>query len=216
MEQQEPIRKMNEQGEIILWGAGGIGVVALEVLASTGKTVSYIVDSDTRKTEILGTPVYQDFLPTSETKTQKLLICVGDGETRQKLSTLTSFSPARAIDKSAMVSNSSKVGLGSMVFQRAIIQARSSIGKFTIINTAAQIDHDCIIGDFVHIAPSCVLCGFVSVGNGANLGANTTVIPGVSIGENVVTGAGAVVVNDIPDNCLAVGVPARVVKYKNG
>ena len=39
-----------------------------------------------------------------------------------------------------------------------------------------------------------------------------TILPGVSIGDNVVVGAGAVVTKDIPDNSLALGVPARVIK----
>ena len=44
------------------------------------------------------------------------------------------------------------------------------------------------------------------------LGGNVTVLPGVTIGNNVVVGAGAVVTKDIPDNSLALGVPARVVR----
>ena len=44
------------------------------------------------------------------------------------------------------------------------------------------------------------------------LGGNVTVLPGVTIGNNVVVGAGAVVTKDIPDNSLAVGIPAKVVR----
>ena len=52
----------------------------------------------------------------------------------------------------------------------------------------------------------------IRIGNDVWLGANVTILPGVSIGDNVVVGAGAVVTKDIPDNSLAVGVPARVMK----
>ena len=52
----------------------------------------------------------------------------------------------------------------------------------------------------------------IRIGNDVWLGANVTVLPGVTIGNNVVIGAGAVVNKDIPDNSLAVGVPARVIK----
>ena len=44
------------------------------------------------------------------------------------------------------------------------------------------------------------------------IGGNVTILPGVTIGENVVIGAGSVVTKDIPDNSLAVGIPARVKK----
>lgn len=52
----------------------------------------------------------------------------------------------------------------------------------------------------------------VTIGNDVWIGGNVTILPGVSIGNNVVIGAGAVVSRDIPDNSVAVGVPARVVK----
>ena len=52
----------------------------------------------------------------------------------------------------------------------------------------------------------------IRIGNDVWLGANVTVLPGISIGNNVVVGAGAVVTKDIPDNSLAVGVPARVIR----
>ena len=52
----------------------------------------------------------------------------------------------------------------------------------------------------------------VTIGNDVWIGGNVTILPGVKIGNNVVVGAGAVVTKDIPDNSLALGVPAKVVK----
>ena len=52
----------------------------------------------------------------------------------------------------------------------------------------------------------------VIIGNNVFIGAGSIVLPGVSIGNNVVIGAGSVVSRDIPDNCVAVGNPARVIK----
>lgn len=52
----------------------------------------------------------------------------------------------------------------------------------------------------------------IKIGDDVWIGANVTILPGVTIGNNVVIGAGAVVTKDIPDNSLAVGVPARVIK----
>lgn len=46
----------------------------------------------------------------------------------------------------------------------------------------------------------------------ARTGANVTICPSVTIGENSVIGAGSVVTKDIPDNAVAVGNPARVIK----
>lgn len=44
------------------------------------------------------------------------------------------------------------------------------------------------------------------------IGGNVTILPGVTIGNNVVIAAGAVVTKDIPDNCVAGGIPARILK----
>jgi len=51
----------------------------------------------------------------------------------------------------------------------------------------------------------------VSIGDGSDLGCNAVILPGVTIGRRVQVGAGAVVRVDLPDDCLAAGVPARVV-----
>lgn len=52
----------------------------------------------------------------------------------------------------------------------------------------------------------------VTIGNDVWIGGNATILPGVKTGNNVIVGAGAVVTEDIPDNSLAVGVPAKVVR----
>jgi acetyltransferase-like isoleucine patch superfamily enzyme len=52
----------------------------------------------------------------------------------------------------------------------------------------------------------------ISVGNNVYIGINCTVLPGVSIGNNVIIGAGSIVTRNIPDNSVAAGVPARVIK----
>lgn len=52
----------------------------------------------------------------------------------------------------------------------------------------------------------------MKIGNDVWIGGNCTILPGVTIGNNVVIAAGAVVTKDIPDNCVAGGVPAKVIK----
>ena len=52
----------------------------------------------------------------------------------------------------------------------------------------------------------------IHIGENAWIGAGTIILPGVTIGKNSVIGAGAVVTRDIPDNVLAVGTPAHVVR----
>lgn len=56
----------------------------------------------------------------------------------------------------------------------------------------------------------------VVVGDDVWLGARAVVLPGVRIGDGAVVGAGAVVTKDLPPNAVAVGVPARVVAWRDG
>ena len=55
----------------------------------------------------------------------------------------------------------------------------------------------------------------VRIGNDVWIGGNVSILPGVNIGTNVVVAAGAVVTHDIPDNCIAAGVPAKVIREIN-
>ena len=52
----------------------------------------------------------------------------------------------------------------------------------------------------------------ITVGSNVWIGAGVMVLPGVTIGSNVVIGAGSVVVKDIPDNCVALGNPCKVLR----
>ena len=52
----------------------------------------------------------------------------------------------------------------------------------------------------------------VSIGDGSWLGAGTVVLPGANIGKHVAVGANSVVTGTLPDYCVAVGAPARVIK----
>ncbi len=53
----------------------------------------------------------------------------------------------------------------------------------------------------------------ITIGDNVWIGGSVCVMPGVTIGNNAVIGAGSVVTKDIPDNAIAVGNPARVLRY---
>ena len=59
------------------------------------------------------------------------------------------------------------------------------------------------------------LFGTIIVGNNVHIGTNAIIMPNVTIGNNVIIGCGAIVTHDIPDNSVAVGVPAKVIKMLN-
>jgi sugar O-acyltransferase (sialic acid O-acetyltransferase NeuD family) len=104
------------------------------------------------------------------------------------------------------------IGVASIVCSFCSITTNVRIGKFVNVNLNCTIGHDVEIEDYVNLSPHCTISGHVHIKKGADLGSAVSVLPGVTIGENSIIGAGAVVVKDIPDNVVAVGIPAKVIK----
>lgn len=74
------------------------------------------------------------------------------------------------------------------------------------------VNHDGGTLIFRHKIPDLEITKKISVGDYVYIGNQSIIMPGVKIGNNCVIGAGAVVTRSIPDNSVAVGVPARVIK----
>ena len=64
----------------------------------------------------------------------------------------------------------------------------------------------------MHIMGAASIAGRVEIGDFSTVGTNATILPNLKIGKNVFIGAGAVVLHDVPDNSLLVGVPAKRIK----
>lgn len=146
-------------------------------------------------------------------------IAVGGPKNRIKLFELTSN--CGGVFRSVIAPNASignydvSLGKGSNIMQNVFISNSVSIGTGTIINVNSTIGHDVRIGDFAEISPGVNISGNCEIGNGTLIGTNVTIIPKVKIGENVVIGAGSMVKDNIPDNAIAIGFPARVMKINN-
>ena len=98
-----------------------------------------------------------------------------------------------------------------------VLGSKTDIGAFTYINAL----HGVIIEDNVQIGSHCSIysvstidnnAGKVILKNNCKIGSHTTVLPGIKIGKNSVIGAHSLVNRDIPDNVLAFGIPAKVVR----
>lgn len=209
--------------KIVVIGAGGQARVVYEILSldRNAEVVAFIDNvvhgSDE---EIMGISVLGDHsvLPGLITDGVKgAIIAIGDNETRaERYRELESMGieMVNAIHPTSYIASSARLGKGVTVAIGAIIGTGTRIGNNAIINNGAIVDHENVIGDHVHIAPGCSLAGRVTVKRGTLIGIGSVITPYLTIGENVTIGAGSVVLEDIPDNVIAAGTPAKVIKEK--
>jgi len=111
---------------------------------------------------------------------------------------------------------------------RIALGERVYIGEYGVVASAAEIGiaRDTIIAphariedfDAANAAPEGgpLAADPIRIGRDVWFGAGVTVRPGVQVGDQAVLGAGAVADRDIPDRGVAVGVPARVVRFRGG
>ncbi len=197
-----------------LIGASGHAKVILDCLRDAGIKVIGLFDRNPAVKHLKSYTVFGDY--TASHTEEPLIVSIGDNQIRAKIVQQAGRKKfGQAIHPSALIAQDVEIGEGTVVLHGALIQSSSKIGKHVIVNSSSLIDHDCVVGDYAHIAPKTALCGLVSVGEGTLIGVGTVVIPGVRIGKWCVVGAGSVVINDIPDYAVAVGNPAKVIKYKH-
>ncbi|MEH6627088.1 MAG: acetyltransferase [Motiliproteus sp.] len=204
--------------KLLILGAGGHGHVVADAAVASNRWSS-VAFLDDRFPELKRAAQWAVVDVIGNAKKWKheypqAVVAVGDNETRLQLSLqleLLGFDLVSVIHPSAAISTSSNIAKGSVMLANSVVNIGGSLGKASIVNTGAIVDHDCVIGEAVHISPGCNLAGAVSVGNNSWLGIGSSYLPGIVIGKYCTIGAGAVVLTDIPDNCTAVGIPAKII-----
>ncbi len=207
--------------DVILIGAGGHGKVVLDILQCEGKhrVIGFLdADSSLHGSTVAGVPVLGGINQLHKLKAQKVraaIISIGDNRIRRqyaKEAADAGLELITAIHPKATVAKSATIGRNVVIAAAAVICPEVTLGDSVIVNTAAVVDHECVVGEAVHICPAATLAGRVQVGDMAFIGMGAKIIQCLSIGSASIIGAGAVVRTDIPPDCTAVGVPARVIK----
>ena len=206
---------------LIIWGGSGHALVVADIIRLAGnyEIVAFVdnVNSGLPRT-FQGLPVLQDIDQLKVLRQEGTAACIlafGHCNARLKLAAIVQalgFELARAIHPKALLGEDVSIGPGSVIVGGAVINPGSRVGENVIVNTSASVDHECIIDAGAHISPGAHLGGRVQIGRATWVGIGATIKDRVRIGANCIVGAGAVVLTDVPDNCVVVGVPAKVIR----
>ena len=127
------------------------------------------------------------------------------------------------IEPGAVIREQVEIGDRAVIMMGAIINIGAVIGEGSMIDMGAVLGGRATVGKNCHIGAGAVLAGVIEpasaepvrIGDGTLVGANAVVIEGVQVGKNCVVAAGAVVIEDVPDNMVVAGCPARIIKERD-
>ena len=208
---------------MIIVGAKGFAKEVLEIIHQTNQLENLVFFDDVND-DIKGN-LYERFpiLKTTKEATDyfmtidnRFTIGIGSPVLRKKLyDKFISFGGVFTSTISPLTSigyYGNHIGIGSNIMTGTVITSDVNIEKGALINLNCTIGHDSIIGKFVELSPGVHISGNCKIGDYTVLGTNACVLPKLTIGKNVIVGAGSVVTKDIPDNCVVVGTPAKIIK----
>jgi sugar O-acyltransferase (sialic acid O-acetyltransferase NeuD family) len=119
------------------------------------------------------------------------------------------------IHPSAIIGADATQGHGVHISPNSVVAPFASIGDFCVLNRNVSIGHHTILENFVTINPGVNIAGMCRIGFNTIIGVGTSIMDGVSIGSNSIIGAGSVVTKNIPNNVVAYGIPAKVIKVNH-
>ncbi len=151
---------------------------------------------------------------------ESYVVAVGDNWTRRRIAlSMESIAPglpmAAVVHPSAQIARGARIEEGAVVLAGAVIGSDARVGRGCIVNTRASLDHDSVMEEFASLAPGVTVGGNVRIGVCSAVSIGAQVIHGVHIGNHTVIGAGATVLRDFPDHCMAWGTPARVIRGRD-
>ena len=97
--------------------------------------------------------------------------------------------------------------LGDIDFFESLRNLR--IEDNVLLNLGATISHNCVVGDSSFVGVRTAVSGFAKIGSCCFIGTNSTISDNISICDNAIIGASAVVIHDVVEEGVYIGVPAK-------
>ncbi|TLP37783.1 DapH/DapD/GlmU-related protein [Arcobacter arenosus] len=120
-----------------------------------------------------------------------------------------------AISPNVNFSSNTEIGFGNIILPFVQIGVNVRLGYGNVIFSNSTIEHDSKIGNNVNIAPGVNIAGSVTIEDNVYIGIGAKIIDGIKIGKNSVIGAGSIILENVEENSVYVGVPAKKIKNNN-
>ena len=104
------------------------------------------------------------------------------------------------------------IGKGSIIMDEVNIKDNTKIGNHVIINHGCIIDENIIVEDYVNLLQSSSLGKLVKLDSLTSIGKDVLVIPKICIGKKSIIKNSSIVIEDVGDNCIMEGTPAKIIK----
>ena len=105
--------------------------------------------------------------------------------------------------------NGIKIGEGNIICSGVNFTTDIVIGSYNIFNLCCTVGHDTIIGNGNVFNPGSNISGGINIKDGVLIGTNATILQYKKVGSNAVIGAASLVIKDVDNNSIVVGVPAK-------
>jgi sugar O-acyltransferase (sialic acid O-acetyltransferase NeuD family) len=211
--------------DIVIIGAGNFGKEVAQLITEinedkkTWNLLGYIDETRAKQnTAINNHVVLGDFSWFEKNSPGKLWAVCAIGNPSDKFNLIKKASVyninfANLIHPGVKINEFIELGSGCIICSNSFISVNTKIGNHVSINPGCGIGHDTVIEDYSSLYWNVTLSGNVCIHEGCEIGSNAVVIPKRTVGRWSIIGAGAVVNQDLPDSCTAVGVPARPIKF---
>jgi sugar O-acyltransferase (sialic acid O-acetyltransferase NeuD family) len=164
-------------------------------------------------------PIVRSFndLHASFPNEKQFVLAVGNPAVRKKLFDLfllEGYSPINFVSTFALVSLSIDGCTALNIMPYASVFATARLSNGSLVNSYSSVHHDAVVGEFCEVSPGARILGGATINDRVFIGANASILPGVCVGADAIIGAGAVVTRDVPSGAKAIGVPARITRFK--